>query len=89
MKKPSVLLTRRIPSAAFARLESACDVDLHAGPSPLTVEELTQRITGKEGLICLLTDRINSAVVEAGLPELKIVANIAVGYDNIDVPAVK
>jgi len=86
--KPPVLLTRRIPSAAFARLEAACDVDLHDGASPLTPDELKQRLKGKQGLICLLTDRIDGAVVDAGLPDLKIVANVAVGYDNVDVPAV-
>src|SRR6476620_6879190 len=89
MSKPPVLLTRRIPSAAFARLEAACDVDLHEGTSPLAPDELKRRLAGKEALICLLTDRIDGAVVDAGLPGLKIVANIAVGYDNIDVPAVK
>jgi glyoxylate reductase len=87
--KPPVLLTRRIPSAAYARLDAACDVDLHDGPSPLTPVELKRRLTSKQGVICLLTDRIDGAVVDAGLPTLKIVANIAVGYDNIDVPAVK
>ena len=89
MTKPPVLLTRRIPSAAFARLEAACDVDLHDGPAPLTPEELKRRIAGKQGLICLLTDRIDGAVADAGLPALKIVANIAVGYDNIDAPALR
>jgi glyoxylate reductase len=87
--KPPVLLTRRIPSAAFARLESGCDVDLHEGPASLTPDELKRRVAGKQGLICLLTDRIDGSVVDAGLPTLKIVANIAVGYDNIDAPAVK
>jgi glyoxylate reductase len=87
--KPSVLLTRRIPSAAFSRLESACEVDLHEGAVPLEPGELKRRVAGKQGLICLLTDRIGGDVVDAGLPTLKIVANIAVGYDNIDVPEVK
>ena len=50
--------------------------------------ELRRRIADKQGLICLLTDRIDGALVEAA-PELKVVANVAVGYDNIDVPAVK
>jgi glyoxylate reductase len=86
--RPPVLLTRRIPSAAFRRLEAACDVDLHDGPAPLERDELKRRVAGKQGLICLLTDRIDGGVVDAGLPALKIVANIAVGYDNIDVPAV-
>ena len=89
MTRPPVLLTRRIPSAAFRRLESACEVDLHDGPAPLEPDELKRRIAGKQGLICLLTDRIDGGVVDAGLPTLKIVANIAVGYDNIDVPAVR
>lgn len=88
MPKPPVLLTRRIPSAAFARLEAACDVDLHEGASPLAPDELKRRVKGKQALICLLTDKIDGAVVDAGLPDLKIVANVAVGYDNVDVPAV-
>jgi glyoxylate reductase len=50
---------------------------------------LKRRVAGKQGLICLLTDRIDGGVVDAGLPTLRIVANIAVGYDNIDAPAVK
>jgi glyoxylate reductase len=86
--KPRVLLTRRIPSAAFTRLQSACDVDLHDGPNAIDPAELKNRIADKQGLICLLTDRIDGALLDAA-PELKIVANVAVGYDNIDVPAVK
>jgi glyoxylate reductase len=86
--KPKVLLTRRIPSAALTRLTAACDVDLHDGPTALDPAELTRRIADKQGLICLLTDRIDGPVVDAA-PQLKVVANIAVGYDNIDVPAVK
>lgn len=86
--KPKVLLTRRIPSAAFSRLQSACDVDLHDGPDAIDPAELKRRLAEKRGLICLLTDRIDGAVVDAA-PELKVVANVAVGYDNIDVAAVK
>lgn len=89
MTKPPVLLTRRIPSAAFTRLEAACDVDLHDGGSPLAPDELKRRLKGKQALICLLTDKIDGGVVDAGLPDLKIVSNVAVGYDNVDVQAVK
>jgi glyoxylate reductase len=88
MIKPKVLLTRRIPSAAFTRLEAACDVDLHDGAGAIDPGELKRRIKDKQGLICLLTDRIDGTVIDAA-PELKVVANVAVGYDNIDVPAVK
>ena len=85
---PPVLLTRRIPAAVFSRLEAACDVDLYDGPSPLPADELKRRLAGKRALICVLTDRIDGAVLDAA-PELEVVANIAVGYDNIDVPAAK
>jgi len=86
--RPSVFLTRRIPSSVFSRLEAACDVDLYDGPSPLPPDELKRRLAGKRALICVLTDRIDGAVLDAA-PTLEIVANIAVGYDNIDVPAAK
>ena len=86
--KPSVLLTRRIPSSVFARLEAACDVDLYDGPGAMDAAELRRRLPGKQGLICVLTDKITGDLVDAA-PGLKVIANIAVGYDNIDVPAVK
>jgi lactate dehydrogenase-like 2-hydroxyacid dehydrogenase len=86
--KPPVLLTRRIPSSVFSRLEAACDVDLHDGPGAIEPKELKRRLAGKQGLICVLTDKIDGDVVDAA-PDLRIVANIAVGYDNIDLPAVK
>ena len=87
MKYP-VLVTRRIPSAVLSRLEAACDVDLHDGPSPLGADDLQRRLPGKHALICVLTDRVDGTVIAAA-PDLKVVANVAVGYDNIDVPAVK
>ncbi len=83
-----VLLTRRIPAAVLARLQAACDVDLYDGPAPIARDELKKRLSGKRALICLLTDRIDGSVIETA-PDLAIVANIAVGYDNIDVPSVK
>jgi glyoxylate reductase len=72
----------------FSRLDSACDVDLYDGPPPMAADELKRRLAGKRALICVLTDRVDGAVLDAA-PELEIVANIAVGYDNIDVPAAK
>jgi glyoxylate reductase len=83
-----VLLTRRIPSAVLTRLEAACDVDLYDGQGPMAREELKRRVAGKRALICLLTDRVDASIVEDA-PDLAIVANIAVGYDNIDVPSLR
>ncbi|HVZ19792.1 MAG TPA: D-glycerate dehydrogenase [Vicinamibacterales bacterium] len=88
MAKPSVLLTKRIPSSAFARLEEACDVDLNDRDTDLTAEELRARLRGKRGVVTLLTDVIDRAALEAGT-DLEVVANIAVGYNNIDVAAAR
>ena len=85
--KPSVLVTRRLPSSVIARLEDTFDVDLYLGSVAISREELHQRIAGKQALVCLLTDTIDAAVLDAAGPQLKIVANVAVGYNNIDVPA--
>ncbi len=86
--KPHVLLTRRIPSAVLSRLESSCEVERYDGAQAPGADELKQRLPGKQALICVLTDPVTSDVLSAG-SELKIVANIAVGYDNIDVAAAR
>lgn len=79
-----VLLTRRIPSSVLRTLESACSVELYDGPLPGSAEDLKQRLPGKRALISALGDRITADVIDAG-SSLLIIANIAVGYDNIDV----
>lgn len=83
-----VLLTRRIPSGPLARLQAACDLDLYEGPGAIPPDELKRRVAGKHALICLLTDKVDGDAIAAA-PELAVVANVAVGYDNIDVPSVK
>jgi len=87
MSRPKVLLTRRIPSSALATLEAACDVDRNEG-DPLSPDGLMRRIRGKQGIVCLLTDAITAEVMDAG-SELKVISNVAVGYNNIDVPAAR
>ena len=84
----SVLLTRRVPSSVLAPLEAQHDVDVYRGDGAIPRDELLRRVEGKDALICVLTDRIDDEVMTAG-SRLKIVANIAVGYDNIDVPMVR
>jgi glyoxylate reductase len=84
--KPAILLTRRIPSSVLSRLEAACDVDLFTGGSAIPRSELMARLAGKQALMSLLTDRVDGEVLDAG-KELKIVANIAVGFNNIDLAA--
>jgi glyoxylate reductase len=69
-------------------LEAACDVDRYDGPGVMPHEDLMARVAGKQALVCLLTDRIDRGVIEAGR-ELKVIANIAVGFNNIDLPAAR
>ena len=87
MPKPSVLVTRRIPSSVLARLEDACDVDLY-DRGDLPHDELLSRIPGKQALVSVVTDTIDRAVLEAGR-DLKVIATIAVGSNNIDVAAAR
>ena len=84
--KPSVLVTRRMPSAALGPLEAVCDIDLHTGSDDLSHEALCARVRGKEGLICVFTDRMDATVIAAG-DRLRVIATVAVGFDNIDMAA--
>jgi glyoxylate reductase len=79
----TVLVTRRLPSRVIARLEERFEVDRHEG-EVLAPEELRDRVREADGLVCVLTDRIDASVIEAAR-RLKIIADVAVGYDNIDV----
>ena len=88
MVKPSVLITRRIPASVVARLEERCDVDIYTGPGAIPDAELRARLAGRQALMCLLTDRVDAAAL-ASAPGLRIVANIAVGYDNVDCAAAR
>ena len=71
-----------------ARLEAVCDVDRHEGIAPLTHAELITRIQGKHALIAMITDRVDRAVIEAGR-DLRVIANVGVGFNNIDVAAAR
>ena len=83
-----VLLTRRIPSSVLASLEASHDVDLYTGDGAIPRDELIARLADKDALICVLSDKVDGVVMDAG-PALKVVATIAVGFDNIDVPAAR
>lgn len=72
----------------MARLESACHVDRFEGDGPIPRDELASRLPGKQGLISMVTDTVDRAVVEAGT-DLRVIANVAVGYNNIDVAAAR
>src|SRR5690606_15647260 len=84
MNKPKVFLTRELPPEAMKRLNELTDLEMNHEDRVLTKTELIDGIKGKDALLCLLTDQIDKEILTAN-PHLKIVANYAVGYNNIDV----
>lgn len=84
---PRVLVTRRIPEVGLALLREVAYVDVWDRPLPPPRDELLRRVEGVDGLLSLLTDRVDDELLDAAGPGLKVVANLAVGYDNIDVAA--
>lgn len=87
MSRPVVFLTRRLPDPALRIVEAACTVELwDDAETPIPREALVGGVAGADGLLCLITDRIDAELLAAA-PRLRAVANMAVGYDNIDVTA--
>src|SRR5215813_6820627 len=84
--KPKVLVTREVFDETLAFLGQHCDVESNQPDVAYAPDELARRLADKDGLMCALTDRVDAPLLERG-PRLKVVANIAVGYNNIDVPA--
>src|SRR5580704_7222235 len=82
---PSILVTRKLPSSVVAKLSAVADVDVYTGEAAIPSEELRARVAGKDALVSLLTDAVDHSVIDAA-PTLKAIANVAVGYNNIDVP---
>lgn len=84
--KPPVLVTKRIYPEAVKYLADYCEVDYEATDRGLSPEELRQRLSGKRAVVSQLVDKFSSDVIDR-LQRIEIIANVAVGFDNIDVPA--
>src|SRR4051794_14966495 len=84
--KPKVFVTRRLPAAGLDRIQEHCDAEVWPDPLPPPYDLLRQKIAACEGLVTLLTDRVDAALLDAA-PRLKVVSNYAVGFNNIDVAA--
>ena len=83
--KPRILVTREVFDETLAYLREHCEVDSNQEDVALAPEALAKRLADRDGVMCALTDRIDASLI-AKCPNLKVVANIAVGYNNIDVP---
>jgi len=82
--RPRVAVTRQLPGTALDRLREVAEVVVWPERRPPQGDELVELVRGTQGLITMLTDRIDATVLDAA-PELRVVANLAVGYDNLDV----
>jgi glyoxylate reductase len=81
-----VLVTRELPDGGLDPLVGAGhDLVQRPGDDPFTPDELLAAVGDVDAVVCILTDRIDAAVLRAGAPRLRVVANVAVGYDNVDV----
>jgi glyoxylate reductase len=86
MSKPKVFVTRLIPAAGLDRVKSACDAEVWTDPLPPPPAVLREKTANCEGLLSLLTDRIDAAFLDA-CPKLRVISNYAVGFNNVDVAA--
>jgi glyoxylate reductase len=86
MSKPKVFVTRIIPDAGLKMVQDFCEVDLWTEELPPSRDVMLARVQAIDGLLCLLTDRVDAELLDAAGPQIKVVSNHAVGFDNIAVP---
>ena len=86
MSKPKVFVTRVIPAAGLDRVKAECDATVWDQPVPPPPALLRQRAADCEGLLTLLTDKVDAALMDA-CPKLRVISNYAVGFNNVDVAA--
>ena len=87
MSRPKIVVTRRIPEPAVELLREAGDVWVSPDDRPLETQELHDAVSGADIAVTLLHDRVDDAFLDAAGDQLRAVCNVAVGFDNIDVPA--
>jgi lactate dehydrogenase-like 2-hydroxyacid dehydrogenase len=85
--RPRVFVARRIPDEGLDAVSAACEIDLWEDELPPPRDELLRRIEGVDGVLTLLTDRVDDEFLDAAGRGLRVVSNYAVGFDNIDVGA--
>lgn len=85
--RPAILVARRVFPEVVDKLRQHFDVDTNEDDAPLAPAQLIERLQGKVGVITTGSERVDAALI-AACPQLRIVANIAVGYNNFDLPAI-
>ena len=85
--KPKLFVTRIIPEIGLARVREVCDVDVWELETPPPYEALVERVKGVDGILCCITERIDAPLMDAAGKQLKVISQMAVGVDNVDVRA--
>jgi glyoxylate reductase len=86
MSKPSIFVTRKIPDPRLEDLFHDFQIEIWTDELPPPYEVLKKRVPGLDGLLCLLTDKIDRDLINTAGDSLKVISQMAVGYDNIDIP---
>ncbi len=87
MAKPKVFVTRVISERGLKIIEDFCNAEVWQDELPPSHEALLEKVRGMDGIVSMLTDRIDDEVMQAAGASLKVISNHAVGFDNIDVEA--
>jgi lactate dehydrogenase-like 2-hydroxyacid dehydrogenase len=85
--RPRVFVSRKIPDEGLALIIAQSNADIWPDEMPPSRDELLRRVEGVDGFLSMLTDRVDDELLDRAGPQLKVVSNYAVGFDNIDVPA--
>jgi glyoxylate reductase len=87
MNRPRIFVTRIIPEKGLEMVRREAEVEVWQDPLPPPYETLIRKVIGIDALLCLLTDRIDKSLMDAMGPQVKVISQMAVGFDNIDIPA--
>lgn len=87
MSKPEVFVSRIIPDKGLEQINVFCEAEIWPENEPPDYEVLLQKVKGVDGLVCLLTDQIDGQLMDSAGDSLKVISQMAVGFDNIDVEA--
>lgn len=87
MRKPKVFVSRQIPDQGLSIVVEHCEAEIWQKELPPDQDMLRKKVQGIEGLLCLLTDKVDEEIMDAAGQQIKVISNLAVGYDNIDINA--
>ncbi|HLG37338.1 MAG TPA: hypothetical protein VI338_04330 [Nitrososphaera sp.] len=80
-----VYMTRKILEPAVSMLSRECQITLNKKPKPPSRAELAEKVAGKDGILCMLSDRIDSQIMDAAGPSLQVISSYSTGFEHIDI----